>query len=290
MASFTAVHRHPDGRRRSRRRARRRRPSSNPSHDSCKISPQRPSSFLRRGGPSRALRPCPTAPRPKGPRGRPRALSPSLRGPIVAGTSSATVWRSASSSWSTSSCVQLDLGARNLERRRVDDLRGGPHLDGGRERPGLRSVVGSRACTRALRSGAGGVRDAAAENQPPMCHHLPRPEHPFFARSFLDQHGVAPSPCGSCNFYRLVNIVRGARRRARVRAASTSTVRRHMVPASSSTCADIRAPFEQNTVRPPVRVDRSVPLRPMRGPTLAAWCSESSCSVPCSSSGSPSEP
>ncbi len=70
------------------------------------------------------------------------SVSPSLAGRSSAGTSSATVWRKRLELLVDELLRHLGLGARNLERRPVDDLGRRLHLDRGRERPAL--LVGRR--------------------------------------------------------------------------------------------------------------------------------------------------
>ena len=62
----------------------------------------------------------------------------------------------------------LDLGARHLERRPVDDLGERLDLDGRREAPRLVGGIGKLELVLGLRDGRTRLREAALQNQPPM--------------------------------------------------------------------------------------------------------------------------
>ena len=166
------------------------------------------------------------------------SVSPSCAGRSSAGTSSAIEPRSASSSAWTSSSRHLGLGARHLERRPVDDLGRGLHLDRGAERPRLglavreqlEVVLGRR--DRAQPRARGRVPEPAADVR--LDRLGPEPVRPTFASSTcrgtfpLRKPGMRIEPERS---------VAACSTACSSSCGETSTVRRTRFPPSSSTCA-----------------------------------------------------
>ena len=118
---------------------------------------------------ARARRPCRAAPRRRDRRGRRRACRPSCAGRLVRGRELGDRLAERLDLGVDVLLRHLDLGARHLERRPVDDLGQRLHLDGRRERSTTRPRCrGARTRTAGSAIGRTRLREAALQNQPPM--------------------------------------------------------------------------------------------------------------------------
>ena len=161
------------------------------------------------------------------------------------------------------------LGARHLERRPVDELRERLHLDGRREHPGLlvARTGEPRTRTRAGVTGRSRARDAAAQNQPPMCDSTAS-AHSRSLPTFAISTGIGTFPLRKPGI-----LTEPARSSAACSTAwwsscgETSTVRRTRFSASCSTCGT-RPSKQTRTFWPPVQpATRAMPPRGAPGRT-----------------------